>query len=308
MLGGMRRIGLALIAGALLFAACGGDHVEATVNGTEIMTSDVEGFVYELSDIDRTPQQFAVYLGQAIQWEAVEQRVHDELQFEPTQDEIDLEVKRVVLNAGLLDIPSFLVQQNISEATLQRVAKHLVIQRHLHDILAPDIPTPTDEEVQQELDDNPARWVDQVCASHILLLTSDDADAAKARLDAGEDFRDLAIELSTDPGSADAGGSLGCVDPSGFVAEFADAVKTAPIGEVVGPIQTQYGYHLILVESRTTRPFEDVRTAIKEANTLVAVSEWLNDTVKAADVTVSEARGTWVTDPTPMVQPPAQLG
>lgn len=308
MLDPMKRPIFALIAGALVLSACASNNVEATVNGTEIMTSDVEGFVYELGDFDRTPQQFAAYLGQTIQWEAVEQRVRDELEYGPTQDEIDLEVKRVVLNAGLLDIPSFLVQQNVSESTLNRVAKHLAIQRYLHDLLGEDIETPTDEDVQQELDTNAAGWIDEVCASHILVLTSAQADEVKARLDAGEDFRDLAVEVSLDPGTAERAGSLGCADPAGFPLEFAEATRTAPIGEVVGPVQTDLGSHLILVESRTTTPFEDVRLALEEREVLLAVSEWLNDTVKAADVTVDASRGTWVTDPTPLVQPPPELG
>lgn len=292
----------------MLLAACGSNNVEATVNGVEIMTSDVEGFVYEPSEFTDTPQQFAAYLGQAIQWEAVEQRVSDELAYEPTEEDIEAEVRRVVINAGFLDIPNFLVQQNISEATLNRVAEHLVIQRHLHDLLGPDIEDPTDEAVQEELDTNPARWVSEVCVSHILTLTSSDAEAILEQLDAGEEFADLAIEQSVDTGTAGQGGSLGCADPSGYVLEFADATRTAPIGEVVGPVQSQFGFHLILVESREATPFEDVRAAMRETEIVTAVSEWLNDTVKAAEVTVAEERGSWITDPTPLVQPPAELG
>lgn len=306
MLDAVKRLAIPLITGALLLSACASNRVEATVNGTEIMTSDIEGILYEPAGLDA--QAFAAYLGQAIQWEAITQAARDELGYEPSQDEIDSQVKQAVLAAGFLDIPNYLVQTNISEEALQLFATELAIENHLRGVLGEDIETPTDDEVQEELDTNPAAWVDEVCASHILVLTSAEADEVKARLDAGEDFHDLAIELSIDTATAAQGGSLGCVDPSGYVAEFADAARTAPIGEVVGPVQTQYGSHLILVDSRAATPFEDVRTALEERKTLLAVSEWLNEAVKAADVTVDESRGTWVTDPTPLVQPPAELG
>ena len=305
----MKRLVFAIAAGAVLLAACGGgDSVAATVNGEEIMSSEIEGFVHEPTDFDKTPQQFAAYLGQTIQWLAVEQRVIGELGFEPAQDDIDTEVRRVVINAGFLDLPTFLVQQNIAESTLERVAKHLVIQRHLHDMLGPDIEPPTDDEVQQELDENAERWVSEVCASHILVTTVGEAEAALERLDAGEEFADLAAELSQDTSNAADGGSLGCADPDGYVPEFAQATTTAPIGEVTGPVQTQFGAHLILVESRETTPFEEVRDALTDLRTVEAVSEWLADTVKAAAVTVDESRGTWITEPEPLVQPPAELG
>lgn len=308
MLDDMKRIGLTVAAAALLLAACAGNSVEATVNGVDIMTSDVEGFVYEPSEFTDTPQQFAAFLGQAIEWEAVEQRVSDELGFEPSDEDIEAEVRQVVISAGFLDIPNFLIQQNVSEETLNRAARHLVIQQHLRDMLEPDIEDPTDEEVQEALDANPENWISEVCASHILTLTSADADAVLERLEAGEEFADLAIELSIDTVSAGQGGSLGCADPAGYPFEFAQATRTAEIGEAVGPVQGQSGFHVIQVQSREPTPFEDVRTALKALEVVAAVSEWLEETVKAATVTVAEERGTWVTDPSPFVQPPAQLG
>lgn len=292
-----------------MLAACGsGNSVAATVNDIEITTADVEGLVFEVTDFDRTPQQFAIYLGLSIQWEAIDQRVSGELGFEPSEEAIDAEVRRLVIDAGLLDIPTFLTQQNLSESALRRVASQIVIEQHLHEMLAPDVEPPTDDEVQQELDDNPERWVSEVCASHILVTTVEEAEAALARLDAGEEFGDLAAELSIDTSNAADGGSLGCADPSGYVFEFAQASATGPVGEVTGPVQTQFGAHLILIESREATPLEEVREALAELRTVRVVSDWLTDTVKAAAVTVDESRGTWVTEPVPLVQPPAELG
>jgi foldase protein PrsA len=304
----MTRAAILMVTGALLLAACGGDSVAATVNDTEITTADVEGLLYEVSDFDRTSQQFAIYLGVTIQWEAIDQRVAEEFGFEPSEEEIDAEVRRLVIDAGFLDIPSYLVQQNISEAALRRIASQIVIEQHLHELFGPDVEAPDDEEVQQEIDESPERWVDEVCASHILVATVEEAEAALVRLDAGESFSDLAAELSIDTSNAEAGGSLGCADPIGYVPEFATATATEPIGEVAGPVETQFGAHLILIESRELTPFEEVRDALKELRTVDAVSDWLTAAVKMAAITVDESRGTWVTEPEPFVQPPPELG
>ncbi len=303
----MTRAGTIIAVGALVLAACGGDSIAATVNDTEITTADVEGLLIEISDFDRTPQQFVTFLGLTIQWEAIDQRVTDELGFEPSEEEIDAEIRRLVIDAGFLDIPSFLAQQNISEAALHRLASQIAIEQHLHELLGPDVEAPGDQEVQQELDESPERWVEEVCASHILVATLEEAEAALVRLDAGEDFGDLASELSIDTSNAESGGSLGCADPIGYVPEFALVTATEPIGEVAGPVETQFGAHLILIESRQSTPFEEIRDALKELRTVDAVSDWLTEAVKMAAVTVDESRGTWVIEPEPHVQPPPEL-
>ncbi len=305
----MKRTAIVIAMGALLLAACaGGSSVAATVDGVEITADDVEALLFEVSDRDRTPEQFAVYLGLLIQWEAIDQRVASELDFEPSEEAIDTQVRTVVLGAGDIDIESFLVQQNISESALRRLAIQLLIEEQLHDSFAASADEPTVEEAQQAIEEDPEQWVTEVCASHILLETTDEADATLARLDAGEDFTALAAELSIDPSTAPVGGSLGCADPSGYVPEFAAATAIAPIGEVVGPVESQFGAHLILLESRTTTPVEEVRQALIDERAFEAVTGWLTDAVKMADVIVDETRGTWVTDPSPRLLPPATLG
>ncbi len=91
------------------------------------------------------------------------------------------------------------------------------------------------------------------CTRHILLETEAEADAAVQRLADGEDFAELAMELSTGPTGPD-GGDLGCSDPGRSVAEFRNAVIAATEGEVTGPVETQYGWHVILVYGSGTAP------------------------------------------------------
>lgn len=88
-------------------------------------------------------------------------------------------------------------------------------------------------------------------AAHILVETEEEATTLKAQLAGGADFATLAQEHSIDPGSGSRGGDLGWFGVGMMVKPFEDAVVGATLGEVAGPIQTDFGWHLVLVkESR----------------------------------------------------------
>lgn len=89
-------------------------------------------------------------------------------------------------------------------------------------------------------------------ARHILMKKEDGILKAKARIDAGEDFGKVAAECSTCP-SGKSGGSLGKFTPGSMVPAF-DRVCFDPktkLGEVVGPVQTHFGFHLIILDDRS---------------------------------------------------------
>lgn len=87
-----------------------------------------------------------------------------------------------------------------------------------------------------------------LCSRHILVESQAEADAVMARLDAGEEFGLLAVELSLDPGSGSLGGDLGCVVEGAFVAPFEAAAYAAEPGETV-MAESQFGFHVIQVIS-----------------------------------------------------------
>lgn len=86
------------------------------------------------------------------------------------------------------------------------------------------------------------------CVRHILLETEAEAQTAIDDINGGLDFSEAAIERSTGP-SGPSGGDLGCASTSGYVPEFATAVDEADVGVVVGPVETQFGFHVIIVDS-----------------------------------------------------------
>jgi len=87
-------------------------------------------------------------------------------------------------------------------------------------------------------------------ARHILVETEDQCNELKTQIEAGADFVELAKEHSQCP-SGQSGGDLGEFSPGQMVKEFDEVVFSAEIGKVHGPIQTQFGYHLIEITSRT---------------------------------------------------------
>ena len=87
-------------------------------------------------------------------------------------------------------------------------------------------------------------------ARHILVDTKEQCNELKAKIEAGADFADMAREFSNCP-SGKQGGDLGEFGPGQMVKEFNDVVFSAEPNTVQGPVQTQFGYHLIEVTSRT---------------------------------------------------------
>jgi peptidyl-prolyl cis-trans isomerase SurA len=112
----------------------------------------------------------------------------------------------------------------------------------------------------------------QTRARHILvatdeLTTAEDAQSrlwqAKERLANGEDFADLAQSMSQDRASAIKGGDLGWTTPGQFVPAFEAVIVTLRPGEVSDPFESQFGWHIILVEDRREQDNSDeVRRAM----------------------------------------------
>jgi peptidyl-prolyl cis-trans isomerase C len=85
--------------------------------------------------------------------------------------------------------------------------------------------------------------------SHILVEKEDEAKDVIAELQKGQKFADLAKARSKDPGSKDRGGDLDWNAPANFVKPFSDAMVKAEKGKFTPqPVQTQFGWHVILVE------------------------------------------------------------
>jgi len=91
---------------------------------------------------------------------------------------------------------------------------------------------------------------EQVCARHILVDDEAGAAALSRASRAGADFAAMAATASTDRGSAERGGDLGCFGQGMMVPEFEAAAFAAEPGVATEPVQSAFGWHVILVERR----------------------------------------------------------
>lgn len=124
-------------------------------------------------------------------------------------------------------------------------------------------------------------------AAHILVDSEEKANELKTQLDGGADFAELAKANSTDTGSGANGGDLGWFGLGMMVKPFEEAVVAAEIGKVAGPIKTDFGFHLILVnETRVaTQPtLDDLRDELASEIEQAAVEAYVKTLTDAATV------------------------
>ena len=117
-----------------------------------------------------------------------------------------------------------------------------------------------------------------------------DAEDLVARIKEGEDFAELAKAYSEDPGSASKGGDLGYIEKGSMVKPFEEAAFAAPIGEVVGPIRSPLGLHIIQVEAKK---IENGREKAKTRHILLkfkASSKTIEDIRDKANYFATEAK------------------
>jgi peptidyl-prolyl cis-trans isomerase C len=127
---------------------------------------------------------------------------------------------------------------------------------------------------------------EEVHARHILVPTEQEAKDIEAELKKGTDFATLAKEKSKDPGAAD-GGDLGYFTKDQMVPEFSDVAFKLEKGQISDPVHTQFGWHIIKVEDKRTKPtptFDQVRGQIENFVTHKAQAELVENLRKSATI------------------------
>jgi parvulin-like peptidyl-prolyl isomerase len=130
-----------------------------------------------------------------------------------------------------------------------------------------------------------------VDARHILVDSEELAKDLLKDLEAGEPFSDLAKAVSKDTGSGAKGGELGWSPVSNFVKEFADATKTGEIGNLLGPIKTQFGYHIIQVRAREERDLTEEQITTGKNS---AFDAWFKDLKEKEKDKIQKFSETWI--------------
>ncbi|HSK83171.1 MAG TPA: peptidylprolyl isomerase [Rubrobacter sp.] len=188
-----------------------------------------------------------------------------------------------------------LKQNNITEEQLREDIRENLPVQEVQERVAGEA-EPSDEEIQNYYEKNKeAQFTtpEQRCVRHILFNKDqkEKAEDVKKQLENGGDFAKLAKENSQDPGSAKNGGDLGCLGKGETVPEFEQAAFGAKQGEIVGPVKTEFGYHILKVtdvKPEQTRSLQEVESQIRaqlaSEKQSEAFNKWIEEQKKQRDV------------------------
>ncbi len=283
---------------ALGAAACGDssdsllpEDVAAEVNGAEIPADVLDGIVAavapEASEAPETVEVERSVLSSLIQ-SVIATDLAAEEGIELTDDEIatlrDDNAEQVAAETeqfGMSD-EDYLTYVLVPNEVVQR----------LYTQIGDEVP---DEEIQAAYDELEASGQTEVATiSHLLVPTEAEAVDAIARVAGGETFEEVAADVSIDPGSAENGGSLGADVPlNTFVEPFAEAARNAEIGELTDPVETEFGFHVLRVDSLTAQSFEDLEPQLRQQAAQGTAQDMLSAAFLDAVVIVPSRVGVW---------------
>lgn len=280
---------IALLAGSLYigtgaFRGAGGGDVVATV-GTEKITKDD---LYNYMVKQNGKQALDALVSQKIiELEAKKNNVKVETA------EIDEEIAQYEeMYGGKASLEAALASSGLDMAYLRNnVETNLKIKK----LMAPGIEI-TDEEISTYFTQNKASLdqQEQVSARHILVETLDTANEVLEKLNGGAKFEDLAKEYSVDTSNKDLGGSLGFFGRGQMVPSFEEAAFSAEIGKVIGPVETNYGYHLLIVDEKKEAKEatledkkEEIRDILLDQKISSGVSAWLDEKYTAYNINIT---------------------
>ncbi len=280
------------------------DGTAALVNDREITTGELEeaymDFLDEFGELvppgaDEAGRTRRAILDRIIDRELMLQEVA-RLDLWPSDGEIDAETGR--LRGSLTDREFEAV---LSEAGLgpeewrDRVARDLAVEKLQQKEVYGKVEI-TAGEIEEYLGGHRNTWElpEEVRASQILVRTREEAEEASKRIRKGEEFAEVAREVSLSP-DAEEGGDLGYFARGQMPQEFDAVVFSLPEGKVSPVVETTYGHHLFLVtDRREARPrsdgeiAEDVRRRLLSEKREVAFSQWLDSLRKKAVIRYHE--------------------
>ncbi len=250
----------AFAAGAASAQDANRDTVVAIVNGTEITLGEM------IVTRAQLPSQY--------------QQLPDDILWEGVLDQL---VQQELL-AGQLNEPTSQIAILLSTQKRSLMAAE-VIDRLTNQAI-------TDEALEAAYN---ARFADaapeeEYSAAHILVDTLEEAQAVVARLQEGADFAETAKEISTGP-SGPNGGDLGWFGIGMMVPEFETAVVALEVGQISEPVQTQFGWHVILLNDKRQKAaptLDQVREELSAQIQQEAIAKALDDLTASAAITRPE--------------------
>lgn len=297
----IRSLLVPLLAGALLLPGCRAlfETAAAVVNGQKIDQDRVQRQLRFILTDPRLAQQLPG--GPAGQRRELARQfltflVHQELLTEYAQehripvrsDEIDQRLQTEFI--GVEGQAAFRARLDEAGATVADV-RHLIGQQILRQRVIEAVAQEqlSDDRLMKEYESRLPELT-TVEVSHILVNDGDQAADLARRASPGN-FARLARRYSKDPSSAPAGGDLGLRRAADLVDAVARAAIEAEVGSIVGPVESEFGFHLIWLRGRDTPPFDSIRPQLIEELQGQVFAEWLLDRLRESEIRVNPAYG-----------------
>jgi len=172
-----------------------------------------------------------------------------------------------------------------TEIQLENQRRQILATEMIDDVISEAV---TDDALQAAFNAEYANAepVPEFNASHILVETEEQVKELITQLESGADFAEMAKEHSTGP-SGPNGGELGWFGPGMMVKPFEDAVQTLEPGDISGPVETQFGWHVVKLNDKRVQDapvMEDVRQELAEKIENDAVESALQKLLDAAKI------------------------
>lgn len=303
-----------LLSLTLILSACGAkrqangkDGVVAKVNGVDITLDDylveysAQRNIIELASIQQgqDPEEFfnqqdpttgvpmgmklrEVVLKNLEQAEIIRQKLEED-GYTVDEAEVQKEIDGYIESYGSKEaFTQALEQQGYTEEFLRNYVKTKIMFNEFYEKYSKDF-TSTDEDAKAYYDKNTDKY-EVFNADHILVDDEDLAKEIKKQLEEGADFAELAKEKSIDPSAKENGGSLGDFESGAIVPEFEEGVKKTNEGEISDPVKTVHGYHVIKVNKKSVKAFDEVKEEIKTQLSQEKFDEWVNSLEKNAKI------------------------
>ncbi|PHR59640.1 MAG: peptidylprolyl isomerase [Robiginitomaculum sp.] len=168
----------------------------------------------------------------------------------------------------------------------ERILGNVLVERAIADAV-------TENAVQRLYEEqaNLSEPGEEVRARHILVETRNEAVEVQQLVKAGGNFASLAFEYSKDAATRLEGGDLGFFNQESMVEPFANAAFLMKVGELSGPIQTRYGWHIIRIEARRKAKIpglEEMRPRIVRFMTFDEIQKLVTDLHDTANIEILE--------------------
>ena len=306
------RIAAAVGAAALCasLAACanssGGGGNIAAVNGQAITRADFD------KKLESSPAARQA-LNQMVQQDLIDQYARDK-KVDVTDAEIDKKLDETKARFPAGQFEQILKQQGLSEADVRQILKQQLV---LEKAVAPQVKV-SDADIKAYFDKNHQLFdkPEQVKARHVLVADAKTAQTVLSKLKADPsdaNWATVAKQYSTDPSSKEKGGDLGYFGRGQMVPAFQDAAFSAKVGQIVGPVHSQFGYHVIQVEDRKpahkatlASAHDQIQTQLTQQQQSQAIPVFLQSLRTSAKIDVYDDRYKDVFPPTtPAGAPPA---